>query len=377
VALKLLHTADWHLVRKSGDAVYYIAKQFELMPRLGIPVKSEWKKGLRRVCDAFVRLWEHAGQFGQFVDSRTGKVVVGGSSSGAIVPAGLAVASRWFGKERYLETACAAADAFYRDFVKQGVSCGGPGDACQNPDSESWYALVESFTELYEVTGNPQWLERATQAARQFATWVVSYDFKFPAPSTFAQAGIRSTGAVFANTQNKHAAPGMCTYSGLALLKLYRATGDRFYLDLLFDVAHNMPQYLPHPCHPLGSAVPGHMCERVNLTDWEGPERIGETLKMSTWAETSLMLTAIEIPGVYVRPDRVLAVAFDNVTAEILPSSRSLEVRLANPTPVAAEVRVFAETEAEAEKPLPDNYLFACCKITLEPGGMRSLVYAK
>ena len=143
------------------------------------------------------------------------------------------------------------------------------------------------------------------ETARQFSTWVVGYDFKFPPRSTFGKAGIRTTGSVYANTQNKHSAPGLCTFSGLGLLKLFRATGDRFHLDLLRDIALGLPQYLPHPLKPLGDAKPGWMCERVNLTDWEGPERIGETLKMTTWAETSLMLTTIEIPGLYVQPDQV------------------------------------------------------------------------
>jgi hypothetical protein len=348
------------------------------MEKLGIPVKPAWRKGVKHVCDAFVKLWNKNKQFGQFVHSLTGEICVGGSTSGAIVPAALALAADYFDQLNYLAVAQAAGEKFYREFTVKGLSCGGPGDACQNPDSESWYSLLESYVALFEATGKKVWLTRAAETSRQFSTWVVAYDFQFPKKSTFAKAGIRTTGSVYANTQNKHSAPGLCTFSGLGLLKLFRATGDRFHLDLLRDIAFGLPQYLPHPLKPLGDAKPGWMCERVNMTDWEGPERIGETLKMTTWAETSLMLTIIEIPGLYVQPDKALVVAFDNIVAEIVSDkTHSLEVRLTNPTPAPAVVKIFSESGRAAKNPLPENYLFGCRTAKLAAGGGQIISLSK
>ncbi len=372
------HTGNWHLIRKSGDGVFFILKQFRLMEKLGFEVKPAWRKGVRCVCDALVKLWNENGQFGQFVHSLTGEICVGGSTSGGIVPAALVLAADYFGESKYLAVARAAAEKFYREFTVKGLSCGGPADALQNPDSESWYALIESYFALYEATGQKAWRQRAAETARQFSTWVVAYDFKFPPRSTFAKAGIRTTGSVYANTQNKHSAPGLCTFSGLGLLKLFRATGDRFHLDLLQDIAFGLPQYLPHPLKPLGDARPGWMCERVNLTDWEGLERIGETLKMTTWAETSLMLTTIEIPGLYLQPDKSLVVAFDNILAEIVSdTAREMIVRLSNPTPAAAKVRIFSESSRAAKQPLPENYLLGCRTEDLKPGQARTIFFSK
>jgi len=372
------HTGNWHLIRKSGDGVFFIIKQFLLMEKLGLPVKRAWRDGVQRVCDAFVKLWKQNRQFGQFVHSITGEICVGGSTSGAIVPAALVLASDYFRAKRYLAVAVAAAEKFYREFTVNGLSCGGPGDACQNPDSESWYALIESYVALFEATGNRIWLRRAAETSRQFSTWVVAYDYQFPPQSTFGKAGIRTTGAVYANTQNKHAAPGLCTFSGLGLLKLFRATGDRFHLDLLRDIAFGLPQYLPYPRRPLGGAKPGWMCERVNLTDWEGPERIGETLQMTTWAETALMLTTIEIPGLYVQPDISLVVAFDNIAAEIVSDSpKEIILRLSNPTPMPATVKIFSETSREARKALPENYLFGCRLEKLKSGEAQCITFPK
>ncbi len=372
------HTINWHLIRKSADAIFFIIKQFMLMEKIGIDVKPAWRDGVRSTCDSFVKLWRENGQFGQFVDSLTGEIRVGGSTSAAIAPAALMLAANWFDRPDYQEVAEQSAEYLYQTFTRKGISCGGPGDALQNPDSESWSALIESYVALHEATADVKWLTRAGEVTRQFSTWVVSYDFKFPSDSMFGKAGIQTKGSVYANTQNKHSAPGLCTLSGLGLLKLFRATGDRFALDLLHDIASGLPQYLPHPLNPLGDANPGHMCERVNMTDWEGPERIGETLRMTTWAETSLMLTTIEIPGLYVQPDRSLVVAFDHINAEIVSDNHTeLVVRLINPTLASAVVRVLAESAKEAGSPLPENILFECPTVELRVGEEKLVSFPK
>ena len=128
---------NWHLIRKSADALYYIIKQFDLMNRQGITVKPLWENGTRGVADAFVKLWQQNHQFGQFVDSQTGEIAVGGSSGGGLAPAALMMASAYYKDKKYEAVALESAQALYDNFVQKGISCGGPGDALQNPDSES------------------------------------------------------------------------------------------------------------------------------------------------------------------------------------------------------------------------------------------------
>lgn len=372
--IRKAHTGNWHLIRKSGDAVFYIVRQFRIMEALGIPVKSSWREGTLGVANTLADLWERAGQFGQFVDALDGRIIVGGSTSGGIVPAALVHAASYFSNDRLLRVAVESAESYYQKFTVHGIACGGPGDALQNPDSESAYALVESYVAVWEATRDDKWLIRAAEATRQLASWVVSYDFDFPPDSMFGRAGIRSTGTVYANTQNKHAAPGLCTASGLVLLKLFRATGDPFAAELLGDIARGLPQYLPTPQRPLGDAKPGHMCERVNLTDWEGKERIGETWRQSTWAETALMLTAAEIPGLYLRPDDGTLIVFDQIDAEVVASEpAALTVRIHNPGTVPASVRIFVESHSQALEPLPDSTLCNWPMETLVPGESKTL----
>ena len=128
--------------------------------------------------------------------------------------------------------------------IIRGLTTGGPGEILSAPDSEAAFAMLESFVTLFEITGDDEWLAPAHDLLRQCATWVVSYDYQFPPDSTLGKSQARTTGAVWANIQNKCAAPGICTLSGDVLLRLWRASGDPLALDLLGDIAHGLPQYM-------------------------------------------------------------------------------------------------------------------------------------
>ncbi|NJO68201.1 MAG: hypothetical protein HC830_02070 [Bacteroidetes bacterium] len=106
-------------MRKSGDGLYYILKQLMLMKKANIPVKPEWEKGTLTVANSFVKLWKKWGQYGNFIDSKTGDIVVGGSTSGAILPAALVLACEYYGDATFLEIAQASAEYFYNNFVKK------------------------------------------------------------------------------------------------------------------------------------------------------------------------------------------------------------------------------------------------------------------
>jgi hypothetical protein len=370
------HTQNWHLIRKSCDAIYYIIKQFQLMEKLGIPVKQTWKDGTRQVTDALVKLWETNGEFGQFVNSLTGEIEVGGSTSAALAPAALILAGDYFGNGSFIEVAIASADFMYQKYVSKGITCGGPGDALQNPDSESAYAMLESFIVLYEHTNDQLWLTRAKEMAHQFATWVMPYNYQFPEISLFGKLKMQTVGTVWANTQNKHSAPGICTHSGIALFRLYRATGDERYLKLLQQIAFAIPQYLSHPMRPIPGMKEGWMSERINTTDWL--EGIGEMMYGTTWAETSLMLTYIEIPGLYIVPDKDICLAFDHVQCRILKSStQTLTIEVRNTTKTDADVRVFIENSVKMKQALPENYLLNSKIIRLKAGESQVFNYYK
>jgi hypothetical protein len=127
------------------------------------------------------------------------------------------------------------------------------------------------------------------------------YDFPFPGDTEFGRHGIPTTGSVFANAQNKHSAPGICTHSGDCLRRLARLTGDDRYERLLQWIARQITWTVSReeaPIHdPDGCPLPsGWICERVNTSDWD--HNVGGVFYGSTWCEVALMLMAVEVGDV-------------------------------------------------------------------------------
>lgn len=359
--------------RSQGDWLYLSQLQMNLLAQRGEKVKSSWVEGTRRQADAFVRLWDKYGQFGQFIDVETGDLCVGNSCAGAIVPAGLALAAKRYGSPRYLEVATVAGRWFYDNYVKKGYTTGGPGEILSTPDSESAFALFESYMVLYEETGSKEWLDYAAELLPICASWTVSYDFRFPEGSAMAKADAHSTGAVWASVANKHGAPGICTWSGNSLLKYYRATADERALGLLEDIAHGLPQYVSREECPIGSMPWGGFCERVNLSDWEGKGGVGGNIFAScSWCEVAAMLTVTQLPGIYVQTDKGKIAVFDHLKVEKLPGKGGkMGLKITNPTRYVAEVSIYAETSKEARKNRMITSANGLQALTLAPGESR------
>lgn len=355
-------TPDRCYLRYSADTLYFLMKTL-LHLRVGPPhtePKPTWLQLARGLCDGFVRCWEHSGHLPHYVDGQTGAVLLGGSCAAALAPAGLALAARYFDEPRYRTVAEAAARRFRDRFLAKGLTNGGPGDIFQNVDSESAAALLESFVVLMEESdGDGEWIDAARRCAAYCATWVTSYDFRFPATSTFGKLDMLTTGTVWANVQNKHAAPGICTLSGASLLKLWRATGEAAWLDLIRDIARCLPQYVSRADRPIPDTRtpkrwkvmrPGWVNERVNLSDWEVRGQpweeigVGEIFGGSTWSEPAVLNTVAEVPGIHLNTDTLELAVFDHVHVQVLHADdRTITLRVTNSTPFAAAPVLLAE----------------------------------
>jgi hypothetical protein len=364
------HSGRWHLVRRSADGLTFAAKHLLVLQRQDSAQKPEarWLAGLGRVADAFVRLWDREKQLGQYVDVETGELIVGGSTAGGLAPAGLALAAALLKRDDCLATAVAAGEQFHERWTRGGLTCGATGDALQSPDGESAMALLESFVTLFEQTGEKVWLERAMASARLLGSWVISYD----APDPARGAGLRATGAVFSNAQNRRGTPGHTISSGDALLRLYRATGDVSCLELLRDTARNLAQYLPAADRADSRAPDAHELPprraRADTNDWL--EDSTDQVPATSVFDAASLLTYAEVPGVYVRTDTGFVYAFDHVEAHVrerVPGR--LVVSLKNPTGVDAAVRVLGEGEDEAARPLGPGALLAGRVVSVPAGG--------
>ncbi len=374
----------WHLTRRTADTLAVLVRQLALFERQAAtaprdqPVASvdpAWGAAARRAADALAHLWERHHQLGQFVDIDNGDLIVGGSSSAGIAPSALALAAAHFKEPRYLEIAEAAARHYFDRFVAAGLTCGGPGDALQCPDSESAAALLESFVALWEATRDRVWIDRARAAAHLLSSWVISYDTPPTARGCPPTGAIRATGAVFTDAQNQAGAPGYVVASGAALFRLYRATGEVAFLELLRDTVHNLAQYLPLAEAAGARAADDRVarargadeCSRADTADWLRAS--GRIVPATGQFDAIAMLAYTELPSVYAQTDAGFVFAFDHVEARVKERlAGRLVVSLRNPTETDARLRLLAESAAEAALPLlPDAVSSA--PITVVPAG--------
>lgn len=362
------------MVRKNGDVLFWMMKHLLLFKESGYAamINRDWEEAAKKLASAFVNTWQKNGQFGQYIAPETGEIAVFNSTAGAIVPAGLALAANYFNREDWLKTAAVSADYYYRrDVAAQGLTGGDCGDISQDANSESAFGFLESLMALYNYTSDQKWLSMAKVEAALCATWTLSYAPVFPSSSTIGKLQSNMTGAVWASIQNKHAAPGVCTSSGDYLFKLFRVTGDSLYADLIRDIQHAHAEAVNMPGHITSNYLVGSSMERIQPSDAEGRESIGNFIyTRNSWTETNGVLMALELPGIYVISDKSKCYVFDHIVATIIMKDKNgLVLELSNPTVYDARVAVMSETSQEAKRPLGYTAFLHWPKVPVKAGG--------
>jgi hypothetical protein len=349
------------LTRKNGDVLFWMIKQFMLLKAQGRggAIKPEWERSAKRLADAFEATWKKCGQLGNFLNVETGDVAVYNTTGGAMAVGGLALAAEYFHDPKYRRIAEQAATFYYtRDVIGLGMTTGGCADILQNADSETAAGFMTSLMALYETTGERKWLDMSRTLANLTATWVVSYDYELPPQTELGQLGAKLAGAVWASTQNKHGAPGFCTNSGDPLFKIYRATGDSRYAELIRDVAH---------AHAEGIRPDGQITERLTYCDADsrGSRGSGST----GWNELNGFLMALELPSIYVRTDEGKVFVFDHILVrDVHRSADCVTVTLSNPTSFPASIAIFGEAAEQAARPLGYTAFVNWPHVELHPG---------
>lgn len=349
------------LTRQNADVLYWTVKHLLFARDLQWRPDSfaVWETHIRKLADAFATLWEHEGTWGNYINIRKGNIAVYNTMGGAIAVGGLAWASRYFNEPRYMKVAREAAKAYVDRYNIIGFTSGGCGDILQNSDSETAIALTTSLMALYETTGEEQYLQQARSLAHLTSSWVASFNYYLPSETPLAKLGAKLTGAVWASTQNKHGAPGFCTSSGDPYFKIYRATGDTLYAELMKDVLH---------AHAEGIQPNGQITERLTYCD---AELRGSRLDggKTGWNETNGALMALEIPGIYLRTDADDLYVFDHVKVTgITRSESAIVLQIYNPTAFDASVSILAESAEKARQPLGLNAFINWPKVDVKAG---------
>lgn len=370
------------MVRKNADALLWFCKHFMLYKALNHvnEIKPQWENAAKKLAQAFVNAWKKNGDLGQYVDPESGEILVYNSTAGNIAPAGLVLAAKYFNEPAFVECAKEIASSYYHRFTETlGLTGGNCGDISQDADSESAFGLLESFMALYWATGDAQWLSKAKAEAALCSTWTISYNYQFPRGCDLYTFDAHTTGGVWASTQNKHAAPGICTSSGDYLFKLYRATGKEKYARLLRDILNAHTEEVELPGRPTVSADVkdntrgtkwGSSMERIQISDAEGKGVIGKLYNGSNgWTELNGMLMSMELPGIYFQTDKNKLFVFDQVEVKKWNTQKGEALlSIKNPTAYDATVSIFAETAKEAKRPLGYTEFLKWRKVNVPAG---------
>jgi hypothetical protein len=269
VGLRFPECRQFSFVRRPIECGRDLLKAMEIIKARGESVETVWESTARRFLDAVVSTANRFGHLGYVLDPETGEILWGDSSAGVFAIEAMVRGHRWFGLPQYLETARQLA-AYYREhFLIRGFTCGGAGDALMAADSESAYGLLAGLVHLHRATRHPKYLAWAIEAADLFQSWILLYDAKLPATSPLGRLGINPRGAVFANAQNQHGAPGIYISSGRELSMLAEDTGDSRYTTLLREIAACIPQMVVRPGQQAiwGDLPPGSVSERLMTMD--------------------------------------------------------------------------------------------------------------
>jgi len=304
-------------------------------------------------------------------------VAVFNSTSGAIAPGGLALAAKYFNDQEFLRVARESAEFYFKhDVAGRGLTGGHSGDTSQDPDADSTYGFVESLMAIFWATGDTAWLEKSRATANLGMTWVLSYDHEFPSQSQISRLGAHMAGAVWASAQNKHAAPGICTASGDYLFKLYRATGDMRYAELIRDIQHAHVEATDMPGHPTCGTGPGASMERIQTSDAEGRGAIGNFIRtQNAWTELNGLMMALELPGIYLQTDAERFFVFDHVEAKVTRrEAGGVVLVISNPTKYDAKVAIFAESAARAAVPLAYTAYLKWPRVEVKAGGSKQVL---
>ena len=349
------------LTRKNADVLFWMIKQFRVLHAQGRAkaIKPSWEESVQALADAFVTTWKKNGQWGNFVNIDTGEVAVYNTTGGAMAIGGLALAADYFHRPEYLDIARKAARFYYsRDVIGLGMTTGGCADILQNADSETAAGLMTALMVLYETTGDAGWLAKCRTLANLVATWTVSYDYQLPPETELGRLGARLAGTYWASTQNKHGAPGICTSSGDPLFKIYRATGDRRYAELMRDIVH---------AHAEGMKPDGQITERLTYCDADSRGFRGDG--STGWNELNGFLMALELPGIYLRTDKDELFVFDHVEAQVVKRDKTgVTLKITNPTRFEAAVTVLAENRQQSQRPLGYTAFLTWPKTNIKSG---------
>lgn len=223
-----------------------------------------------------------------------GKFYIREGTIGCFMVSPMLEAYRRSGDSTYLASAAKAYDYYLKALKTDGYTTAGALDTwCI--DKESSMPLLRSSLMLYEITGNPAYLDHAVSVSYYLSTWLWHYQGIYPADDNFTVYHYNTFGATSVSTQHHHLDPYALFWVS-DWIKLADLTGDRQWKEKALAVWRNGCQLVSDGTleingrvRPAGSQNEAYFecnwafnsnLERINswLVAWPGAFRL-ETLR--------------------------------------------------------------------------------------------------
>lgn len=293
---------EWLQARTLAEATLFMVRALSLEREQG-QIHPDWESAALSNLRFAVASQRDDGNYGSYYHFERGDVEEWDGAAGIVWIAALLEGAAYFEEPGFTESAFRAG-RYYRRFVDDDYIYGAPEDVHLAPTSEDAYNAVLAYVLLYEAERSSEWLDLARRAADWMMTFRWTYNLDFPERTILARYDFRSRGGDHASPSNQH----LGSYGLICLpemLRLWRYTGDRYYLDRTRD---NLACFLQFVAREDGdfNAYKGMVSERFYNTNCFRPK--GMLLELSHAWCVGLVLYACQEAAPY-RDDLDLPVA--------------------------------------------------------------------
>jgi hypothetical protein len=232
-------------------------------------VHADWLDWMTRFANWAMTQQGADGSFPRSWYQNTGVVRDPSTTSGYFVLNFFTKLSQVTGDPKYLEAAKRAGDYVWLNYQRNDHYIGGPIDAPNDVNKEAATLSLEGYLALYEATHDQKWLRRA-QAAADFAeTWVYSWNVPMaadePADSLTWKPGVPTLGV------NRIGAGGAGVDQWMAadvdeFARLSKHTGDPHYMDVARVLLYGTKAMLALPGRSYDMLGPGWQQEHWSMS---------------------------------------------------------------------------------------------------------------
>ncbi|MBQ7011583.1 MAG: hypothetical protein IJN63_07740 [Clostridia bacterium] len=162
--------------------------------------RPRYVESAEKLLQFFIANYTDDDAFGMRWDMDGRKVASGGSAGGFVLMA-LCLAYKITGKREYLDYAIKTDEFYFKRDISDFCITAGALD-CRCIDKEGAYPFIVSALELYDVTGDKKYVERAEMAAYYFVSWMFFFDAQYEEETEFERVGYYTSGGTAVSTQH-------------------------------------------------------------------------------------------------------------------------------------------------------------------------------